>query len=219
MPELWASLLSRPCKGIWYATYFPTRSGWFEPCSPCRSCCFLGGWGFLFESPAGLVLLWGMWHYSRTVTSQVTVLTVVPAVPHCYLRRCAHTWPYIQPLTERCPHDVSTISHVAAGREQAGILEIKEDLRRGGFGYRTRWLRPDCLRFVFPREKNLNPCVRPLFLIREMCSRRSALARHRLRKMQRIACWEKNKQACHQSWEGILSAALLSESGFHFIHY
>lgn len=23
------------------------------------------------------------------------------------------------------------------------------------------------------------------------------LARHRLRKMQRIACWEKNKQACH----------------------
>lgn len=22
-----------------------------------------------------------------------------------------------------------------------------------------------------------------------------------LRKMQRIACWENNKQACHQSWE------------------
>lgn len=149
-----------------------------------------------------LLLVWS--DYSRTVAS--------------HLRRCAHTWPYIQPLSERPPHDVSGISHVAAGREQAGILEIKKDHRRGGFGYRTRWLRPDCLRFVFPREKSLNRCVRPLFLIREMCNRRSALARQE-RKMQRIACWEKNKQACHQSWEGILSAALLSESGFHFIHY
>lgn len=53
----------------------------------------------------------------------------------------------------------------------------------------------------FMREKSKHYVSGYFFSISKMCIRRQALARHRLRTMQCIACWEKNKQACHQSWE------------------
>lgn len=178
-------------EGIWCETYFPTQSVSlsFFLFASCFCFCFVfsnspGSLGHFFE--AGDVAIWLLWH---TCAGAHTLLHL-----------------FIQPFKKMCSNwvayktSVKKISHVIAGGECDGVKrrprfhEIKEDHHTRVFGWRERWLNMGCF---FMGEKSKLMCQTTFSHQQDMCYRHSALARHRHWKMQRIACWEKNKQACH----------------------